>query len=235
MSSIKIKELDKKSKLTIKNLDTFKPVERLNVLFPNVIRAIICGPSNCGKTNVLLNVISKIHHSDIIICSKTFNQEKYKYLEKIINEFNQICQKYDLEPRKYLTFSLDLLPNPEEISSCSLVIFDDVATESQEKIANYFAYGRHNNISCFYLCQTYSKIPKQLIRDNSNFLCCFQLDNTNFKHVWQDHVNDISLTTFQKMCTESWREQFGFIVIDKEQNINDGKYKKLFDAYFCCI
>jgi Poxvirus A32 protein len=232
MSSIKIKELDKKSKLTIKNLDTFKPVERLNVLFPNVIRAIICGPSNCGKTNVLLNILAKIHHSDIIICSKTSFQEKYKYLEKIVDEFNQVCQKYDLEPRKIQRFSLDLLPNPEEISACSVIIFDDISTEKQDKIADYFAYGRHNNISCFYLSQTYSKIPKQLIRDNVNYIILFTQDKTNLKHIFNDHINDIEFDTLKKYCSESWKEQFGFFVIDKERDICDGKYKKMLEAFF---
>ena len=171
----KIKPFDKKLKLTIKDLDTFKAPERLNALFPNIVRAIICGPSNCGKTNVLLNILNKIHHSNIIVCSKTSYQEKYKLLEHLINNFNQICEKNDMEPRKYQNLSLDSLPNPEEIPSCSIIIFDDISTEQQEKISNYFAYGRHNQISCFYLCQTYSKIPKQLIRDNANYIILLYL------------------------------------------------------------
>jgi hypothetical protein len=200
MDSLKIKTLDKKSKMTIQNFDTYKPPKRLNELFPNVIRSIICGPSNCGKTNVLLNILTKIHHSNIIICSKTSYQDKYKYLENIIKEFNKICVKHNMEPREYKTCSLDSLPDPEEIPTCSVIVFEDISTESQDKIANYFAYGCHNNISCFYLSQTYSKIPKQLIRDNVNFIILFLQDRTNLKHVFDDHISDIDFELFKKNC-----------------------------------
>lgn len=112
MDSLKIKTIDYKPKLTIKNVDTFKPPERLRSLFPNIMRAIICGPSNCGKPNVLLNILTKIHHSNIIICSKTSYQDKYKYLGNLIEEFNKVCEKYNMEPRQYQSLTLDSLPNP---------------------------------------------------------------------------------------------------------------------------
>lgn len=230
--SVKIKNLDKKSKLIIKNYDTFKPPERLNPLFPNVMRAIICGPSNCGKTNVLMNILTKIHHTDIIICSKTSYQDKYKHLENLIEEFNKVCNKFNMGPRKYQNLSLESLPNPEEISPCSVVIFDDISTEQQDKISNYFAYGRHNKISCFYLSQTYSKIPKQLIRDNVNYIILFLQDKTNLKHVYDDHVCDIDYDVFKNYCTNTWREKYGFLVIDKERETNNGRYKRMFEAYF---
>ena len=48
--------------------------------------------------------------------------------------------------------------------------------------------GRHNNIDSFYLCQTYSHIPKQLLRDNANMIMLFKQDELNLKHVFSDHV-----------------------------------------------
>lgn len=232
MNSVKIKNLDSKTKLTIRNFDYYQPPKRLNELFPNVIRGLICGGSGCGKTNILLNILTKIHHSDIIIVSKTSYQDKYKCLENIIKEFNKICSKHEVEPREYKTYSLDSLPNPEEIPACSVIVFDDISTESQDKIANYFAYGRHNNISCFYLSQTYSKIPKQLIRDNANYIILFSQDKTNLKHVFDDHINDLDFETFKNFCSMCSREQFGFLVIDNERESKNGKYKKMFEAYF---
>jgi len=47
---------------------------------------------------------------------------------------------------------------------------------------------RHTDVDCFYLCQTYAKIPKHFICDNANLLILFK-DDTNLKRVYNDHVN----------------------------------------------
>lgn len=62
------------------------------------------------------------------------------------------------------------------------MIFDDVACEKQNNIRNYFTMGRHNNIYTFYLCQTYSYVQKQLIRDNANLIILFKQDERNLRH-----------------------------------------------------
>jgi len=52
----------------------------------------------------------------------------------------------------------------------SLVTFDDcVNIQQQENIKFYFVKGRHKNISCVYLTQSYTEVDKQLVRNNSNF------------------------------------------------------------------
>ena len=63
---------------------------------------------------------------------------------------------------------------------------------------DYFSMGRHNSIDCFYLSQTYAHIPKHLIRDNTNFIILFKQDETNLRHVYDDHVNkDMSFNEFK--------------------------------------
>lgn len=61
------------------------------------------------------------------------------------------------------------LVQPSSVKPNSVVIFDDISTEKHDNIHNYFAMGRHSNIDIFYIGQTYSQIPNQLIRDNANF------------------------------------------------------------------
>ena len=46
-----------------------------------------------------------------------------------------------------------------------IIIFDDVICEKQNNIRDYFCMGRHKFIDYFYLSQTYTKIPKHLMRD----------------------------------------------------------------------
>ena len=92
--------------------------------------------------------------------------------------------------------------------------------------------GRHKNIDCFHLCQTYTKIPKHFIRDNANMIIIFKQDEMNLKHIYNDHViGDMTFKTFLKMCAETWKEKYGFLVISKDDPINMGRYRKGFDNF----
>lgn len=91
------------------------------------------------------------------------------------------------------------------------MIFDDVACENQTNIRNYFAMGRHKQIDSFYLTQTYSKIPKQLIRDNANFLIIFKQDDIHLKHIFGEHVStDIHWLKFRALFKHMERTTYVF-------------------------
>lgn len=46
---------------------------------------------------------------------------------------------------------------------------------NQTPIRDYFSMGRHSGAnSILYLVQTYSKIPKEFVKDNANFLVVFK-------------------------------------------------------------
>ena len=92
--------------------------------------------------------------------------------------------------------------------------------------------GRHRNIDCFYIGQTHSKIPKTLIRDNTNFLIIFKQDSTNLHHIYKEHVNsDMSFKSFHKMCNKCWKSKHDFLVIDKDKPLTKGRYKRTFNEY----
>lgn len=220
-------------KLSIVNIDKFikcklEGGKKHGTLLPDSIRCIICGPSNCGKTNVMLNLLFSpkgLYFENVYIFSKSLNQSKYKFLQSILEGIPEIG---------YFPFSEnDQVPFPNEILNDSIVIFDDVACEKQENIKNYFSMGRHNRADSFYMCQTYSRIPKQLIRDNANFLIVFQQDNRNLTHIYNDHVNmDMRLEQFRDMCKKVWRNgKNNFLVIDRDRDLNDGRYREGFDVF----
>jgi len=54
-------------------------------ILSSTIRAIICGPSNCGKTNVLISLIEWPNNVrfenvyDVYVYSKSLQQPKYQY------------------------------------------------------------------------------------------------------------------------------------------------------------
>lgn len=196
-------------------------------LLPNSIRALIVGPSNCGKTNVMFSLIESpngLSFKNIYIYSKSLYQPKYCYLKKLIGPIKGINLYMFTENEKVLS--------PDKAEANSIIIFDDVICDKQNNIRDYFCMGRHKNIDCFYLCQTYTKIPKHLIRDNANMIIMFKQDELNIKHVYNDHViGDISFTKFLNLCSECWKDKYGFLVISKDDEINKGRYRKGFDNF----
>lgn len=218
--------------IRVKNIDDKTRVggacpSRHGRMLPNTIRGIICGPSNCGKTNVMLSLLESTHgvrFENVYVYSKSLHQPKYQYLEKLFGLIDDIG---------YYTFSDNcaIVP-PSEALPNSIFIFDDIACDKQDAIREYFAMGRHSKVDCFYLCQTYAKIPKHLIRDNANLLILFKQDGTNLKHVYTDHVNtDMTFEDFCKLCRACWQQKYGFLVIDKDSEIDSGRYRRGFNEF----
>ena len=110
---------------------------------------------------------------------------------------------------------------------------DDVIGEQQNVIREFFSRGRHNKIDIFYLAQSYSKVPKQLIRDNANLIVLFKQDETNLKHVYNEHCSgDMTYMQFKHFCFTCWsRDRFAFVVICKDSDRDNGRYRFGFDMY----
>lgn len=200
---------------------------RHSSLLPNTIRSIICGPSNCGKTNVMISLIlhkNGLKFRNVYLYSKTTFQPKYRFLKKIFENIPNVSFQMFNENKDVIS--------PDKVLPNSIFIFDDVACENQEHIRNYYCMGRHKRVDCFYLSQTYSKIPKQLIRDNVNFLLVFKQDDINMKHIYDEHVNsDMGWADFKKLCCQIWKHPYSFLLINKDCEINNGRYRKGFDVF----
>lgn len=192
-------------------------------LFPNSIRSIICGPSNCGKSNALMSMLlneNGLRFENIYIYSKSLYQPKYTFLEKVLSG---IVGYYSYKENEEIL-------DPSAANSNSVFIFDDVACHEQGKIREFFSMGRHNAIDSFYLCQSYTRIPKHLIRDNANFLILYKQDDMNLKHIYTDHVSsDMTFEEFKRMCHSCWKEKYGFLTIDKDSD--EGRYRYGLDTY----
>lgn len=205
-----------------------KNYHKHSILLPNSIRSIICGASNSGKTNVIISLLESpngLRFENVYVYAKSLFQPKYIYLKQMLSSIKGLgC---------YMFSSNDQVIPLEEVKSNSVFIFDDVICEKQDNIRSYFCMGRHKNVDSFYLSQSYAHIPKHLVRENTNFLVLFKTDLMNLKHVFNDFnvYEDMTFDTFQKICSKCWSENYGFLVIDTERSLNNGKYRKKFDNF----
>lgn len=207
--------------------DTVARQLRHGRLLPNTIRCIVAGPSNCGKTNAIVALLEHpngIRFENVYVYSKSLYQPKYEYLATLLKPLKEIG---------YFPYSdSETIIPPAQAKENSVFIFDDVQSEKQAVIRDYFSMGRHKLVDCFYLCQTYSHIPKHLIRDNANMLILFRQDELNLKHVYMDHVtSDMAFDQFKALCALCWKDSYGFLVINKDCELPRGRYRKGFDKY----
>jgi len=116
--------ISQKQKIVVRNINDENEknlAPRHSALLPNTIRAQIVGPSNCGKTNIIINGIK---FENAYIFSKSLYQPKYEYLEKLIKPIKGIG---------YHIFSHNEgVLDPSEAKNNSIMIFDDVACEKQD-------------------------------------------------------------------------------------------------------
>lgn len=214
------------AKIKILRLEEGRERKKHGELFPDSIRGLIIAPSGGGKTTALISMLLSPHglkFGNLFIYSKSLSQPKYVYLKKILSGLEEIG---------YHAFSNneDII-SPEDAPMNSIMIFDDIAMENQDIVKEFFSRGRHYNVDSFYLCQSYSQVPKHLVRDNVNFLMIFKQDHFNLYNIYKSHVNsDASFEEFTKMCRECWKQDYGFMIINKDEKIEKGRYKMAFDT-----
>jgi len=197
-----------------------------NKFLPSNIRCLIIGPANCGKTNLLFNfIIDWLNYDKLHIYSRTLCQPKYQFLQSV---FEEVEGELGSPVAFFHGSQEDFIP-PEDLNPNfkNLIVFDDVLLDKQRNMERYFAQGRHSNADVIYCSQSYTRIPKQVIRDNANLLILFPQDDLNLKRVHENHVGtDMDFDEFKDTCNYCWKKPYSFLTVDKTQN-NAGRYKRV--------
>ena len=115
----------------------------------------------------------------------------------------------------------------------NLMVFDDIMTDrSQKTPEDYYTRGRTCNCDSIYLSQNYIKLPLHTIRSNSNIMVFFKLSPQDRTQLYLKFASlDMSKPEFDKICSQAWENDYGYLVIDTTQKYNSGnKYR--FDIIF---
>lgn len=223
-----------------------------NELLPNSIRACIIGKSGCGKTNLLMNLLLQdyLDYNNLYIFSKLLHQPLYKLViyglengfkkKEILDHIQKQNFKFEKKEDRKNEINIkcyddsELVPDPSEIDSNlkTLIIFDDIMLEKQNKVESYYTRGRHNNIDCFYISQNYIKLPKNTIRENTNFFIIFPQDHQNLSYIYRDHCNELDRKEFIDLCNDIWIDRYSFLTVDKTSDKNNGKFRKQLKYFY---
>ena len=188
----------------------------------------VIAPSGTGKTQWLLNYISKSYDTfgHIVVVYKS-SEPLYEFLRDKIGSKN-------------ITFFTKLtdLPLPNALNMGNkqvLMVFDDqVATKDQSKIEEYFLRGRKvgGGITMCYLSQNFFGIPT-LIRRQFNYVIILKLSGAkDMRSIIQNYSLGLDADEIVKLYKEATREKFNFLKIDIDQRDDNKIYSHNFTGFY---
>lgn len=109
----------------------------------------------------------------------------------------------------------------------TIVIFDDIQSmgpSAQKKFSDYFTRGRKYGISCIYIAQAYTKIPKD-IRLNLTHLMIFEPTRADAFFIYRDQVSDLEKNEFVDMLLNTLDKKLDYIYFDKDASDISSRYR----------
>jgi hypothetical protein len=188
----------------------------------------VIAPSGTGKTQWLLNFISKASDTfgHIVVMYKA-SEPLYEFLRDKIGSKN-------------ITFYtlLSKLPAPNDLNMGNkqvLMVFDDcVAIKDQSKIEEYFLRGRKvgGGITMCYLSQNFFGIPT-LIRRQFNYVIILKLSGAkDMKAIIQNYSLGLDADDIVKLYKDATHEKFNFLKISVDERDDNKMYSHNFTNFY---
>ena len=151
-----------------------------------------------------------------------------KILEKIGNE--KPIHTKTRSPNEYPNFKTSKEIKPiykYKGYNKSVVLFDDMLRAgNSSQIIEFYTRGRHEDLSIFYVSQSFFGLPRQSIRNNSDRIILFKQTLRDVQIMYYDIVAyDMKYDEFKEKCHKAWSERFNYLCIDMTKNRNEGKYR----------
>jgi hypothetical protein len=229
-----------------------------NPLLPNSLRGLIIGKFNSGKTVLLLNLLLRdgwLDYNNLLVFSNSLHQDEYQILKRgfehglgktqILNLFNnqnlispfEAIDAYRGELTGGITAKFfencSSIPDPKTLDpkKKNLLILDDCYLGPQSKAGAYYSRGRHNNCDTLYISQNYFSLPRNSVRENSNFIILFPQNNKSVLNIHQDHCTDLPFEEFRNLCRKIWDTKYNFLTLDLTTT-GIGKYRENLEKFY---
>ena len=230
-------------------------------LYPtHPLRCIITGPSECGKsvflTNLILSIINE--YDKIYIYSPSLHQDLYQRLIKcctnyipihiipnILNEedidvvIEEVINNKDFQKSntEIETFdNIEELKFPQDYENNSIIMLDDLNQKEMDdpRVQAMFKRSRHNNLSIFIISQDYYELSKKTRRCNGNIFHIFKPNNfLDVRNIYQDKASrDMTLNEFKYLISICWNTTYQTLTIDMTKDRYMGRYRLGLNSIF---
>ena len=176
-------------------------------------RICILGQSGAGKSNAVINLISRFGHifyKMVIFSGSTSDEPLYNYLKEKIEGVEMYSDINDVP---------NLKDSEEDNKNYQkLIIFDDFITLNKKELNKIFEYAiasRKFGWTCIFLAQNYTSIPKIITR-NCDYYIMFRLnDNVSINNIMKNHnVDNIDKNLFKSFYVNATEKPMDFFMID---------------------
>ena len=186
-------------------------------------RDIIIAPSGSGKTNFIVCLIKLFCQrrgtfSDITIVTANADEILYNQLKRDCKDISIVEGIHKLPP-------LDKFDKKEQ----HLVIVDDLVLENQTGVANYFVRCRKQNVSIFFISQSYYDINK-LIRKNATDAIFMDIGtNRDLSGILSEYSLGVDLDVMKNMYHYVKEDEFVPFIITRGGDHGKTKFRKGLD------
>lgn len=204
------------------------------VLPTHPFRMYLVGASGSGKTNLILNLLTRdamykgyFGPKRTIVISPTARNLDASYMALELPEKNYFPCSEEVLDR---VFDLAKDAKNKDKSEPCLIILDDIISNKKfcnsKSLKKLMVMGRHYNLSCMVLSQAYHRIPKTL-RLNFSCIIYFKGSNKEIDTIVDDFCPaGYTKKQFIKKINQATADKYSFLFIDLNRTIENGRYRK---------
>ena len=192
-------------------------------------RIMIVGGSGSGKTNTLMNLLSKQSDIDkIYLYVRDPHEEKYDYL---IKKREAVGTKFANDPQAFIEWHTDIDDvfecidnyNPSKQRKITIV-FDDMITQKiPPRVSELFIRGRKLNISVIFITQSYFRTPKEIRLNCTHYFLMGIPNKQELQKISYAHAPELDWRTFRDLYKKSTPGPYDFFVIDTTLPSSDSR------------
>ena len=192
---------------------------------------LIVSKSGMGKTNLLMNILTKWSCWDkIYLVTPHIDQPKYQTLIKFYEKVEKACDDDILE----VFTSIEEAPTYEDMDTDlqNVIIYDDTLFEDLSTVEQLFTKNRHHNTTVFFLTQSYTKKTPIVIRQNANYHIFLKTPSRkNQSLIFQELGYNTTKERFLEMFNDA-TTGYNFFMIDLKTQDPSKQYRKNWTHFY---